>query len=965
MGAAAKEEQPKQRKWPSLGGAPPQSSDAEENGRDHGTKCVPVSHTCVPPRVVGPRCGCRAQSSVSYTSHDRADPASHPSLACSRHGSAKAVTRGDGEAGAPPAGAEAASNRSLLRLLPAVVGTLLLNAGSSVAQAAWERFYNERVAAKRARSLAKLHIDWELFLRSRMSVLNLSQGGGQSAEWSNAALQALWGSVVTPVVSVHGPPLVDLLLHQLVSAPALLPRWITRLNLVKLDLGTKAPRLVRVYMPPGCARPNGTLHPEQDVYLDWEVEVDLDDAHVVVLATLETAASKLVSRLTAKAHSASVELHLTKIKQACIMRVRLRPQAGVAFLGLLRFTGKPSAEATVHARDVGGVHIVLPVSHFPGSETITAWIVQRIFRLLMALPHRFIPIDFAPVADILTGRTHMGAIPRGGSVRIYIVEARGLGMSGGSANSSPKHRPSSVGDSSFHVAGTAMDWMNDAEDEPGDEAPAAAGNGAPLTATGNIARKVGGIQPYARVEYAFGSKEIRTGCPTGVADDAGCVGWAEHQGVVVVDLLGPADAITISLRRRKVPGPLGRLGAAHFKLYWCPDGSSTIFFCTPDGTPAVLRAALPRASDQSRMAAGVQFSGREGFVDVWLPLVDPAGGDPASTGGAAVRVQLSVDWFGSAHAMSSVETAAALVMQRWVRRWKARKRLAAARLLVSHGTFLPVLQLCVTFQRAVGLPLKSHYTASVQVGPAATGSPAWASAVCHVVPESTCEPVFGTSLVVDVPPQGVKALLGRQPVVTVRLHRYNELVAVATVPLPPGRLTGRGDAVRLVHALEPTAHFSTLTMRAAHKAHRAAASGATEADIPSVILYACIVLKPAPEGTPSAAKGKQVVRAAAPAVELAPDVADILEPESPKLSVRELAARFEPSPDRLSTVPEEGSLSGTPSPSPHSLAFIAAQELAAARREAAELKAAALAAEAEAAALEEALNRRVEESSHA
>ena len=796
-----------------------------------------------------------------------------------------------------------------------------------------------------------------------MSVLNLSQGGGQSAEWSNAALQALWGSVVSPVVSVHGPPLVDLLLHQLVSAPALLPGWITRLNLVKLDLGTKAPRLVRVYMPPGCARRNGTLPPEEDVYLDWEVEVDLDDAHIVVLATLETAASRLVSRLTGKAQSASVELHLTKIKQACVMRMRLRPQAGCAFLGLLHFTGKPSAEATVHARDVGGLHVVLPVSHFPGSDTITAWIVQRIFRLLMALPYRFIPIDFAPVADLMTGRTHMSAVPRGGSLRIFVVEARGLGGGSGVANSSPKHRTSSVGDTSLHPAGTAMDWVNDAGDEPADEvppSPTSAGTGVPVTATGNLARKVGGIQPFARVEYAFGSKEARTGCPTGVADDTGNVCWAEHQGVVVVDLLGPADAITISLRRRKVPGPLGRLGAAHFKLYWCPDGSSTIFYCQPDGTPAVLRAALPRASDQGRMAAGVQFSGREGYVDVWLPLVDAGGGDAAPAAGgasfpvAAVRVQMSVDWFGSAHAMSSVETAAALVMQRWVRRWKARKRLAAARLLVSHGTFLPVLQLCVTFQRAMGLPLKSHYTAAIQVGPPAAGC--WASAACHLVPDSTREPVFGTTLVVDVPPQGVRALLGCHPLVTVRIQRYSELVAVATVPLPPGRLTGRGDAVRLVHGLEPTPHFGTLTKRAAHKAHRAAPSGA-EADTPSVVLYACIVLKPAPEGTPATGKQQNVATAPPPPAALAPDVADILEaeePASPKLSVRELATRFEtPVPgDRLSTVREEGS----PSARPHSLAFIAAQELAAARREAAELKAAALAAEAEAAELEAALS---------
>lgn len=42
MGAPGKEEKqkPKPRKWPAIG-ASSKDGDAEEDGRDHGTKCVP------------------------------------------------------------------------------------------------------------------------------------------------------------------------------------------------------------------------------------------------------------------------------------------------------------------------------------------------------------------------------------------------------------------------------------------------------------------------------------------------------------------------------------------------------------------------------------------------------------------------------------------------------------------------------------------------------------------------------------------------------------------------------------------------------------------------------------------------------------------------------------------------------------------------------------------------------------
>ena len=46
-------------------------------------------------------------------------------------------------------------------------------------------------AAKRARALAKLRLDFEVLLNQRLSVLTV-RGGGEAADWSNDLMQAIW-----------------------------------------------------------------------------------------------------------------------------------------------------------------------------------------------------------------------------------------------------------------------------------------------------------------------------------------------------------------------------------------------------------------------------------------------------------------------------------------------------------------------------------------------------------------------------------------------------------------------------------------------------------------------------------------------------------------------------------------------------------------------------------------------------
>jgi hypothetical protein len=200
-----------------------------------------------------------------------------------------------------------------------------------------------------------------------------------------------------------------------------------------------------------------------------------------------------------------------------------------------------------------------------------------------------------------------------------------------------------------------------------------------------------------------------------------------------------------------------------------------------------------------------------------------------------------------------------------------------------------------------------------------------------------------------------------KPMAFIEVKRHNELVAVARVPLPAGKLTGRGDAARIVHKLEPTFMFDVLMQRAAHKAHRAStASGGS--DVPSVVLYAAIVLKPAPpEAAVSGPRGGKTAPApmAPPPMQhtVSPDVADLV--HQPKASVRELAAKFEeipaplPSPPRvvgrgsLTVIPEDGQ-SERPPTGEQSMRSRATAELAAARLEAAEARKAAETAAAEA-----------------
>jgi hypothetical protein len=764
---------------------------------------------------------------------------------------------------------------SVLPPLPSVLVALFIGAATTVGQALVTRIRHELVSAKRDRALARLRMDWANLVRTRFNVLACT-GEGEATEWTNELLQALWGPAVAPVLAVHIPPLVDLALAQLVSNAQLLPSWVTKLQLVKLELGGRAPKLTRVRLPHTVA--NGTCAPG-DLTIDFEVDVDLQ-TEIVIAVTLETSMSRLVSRLTGHAHAASVELHVSGVRQRMLMRLRSRPEHAVFYLGLLKFTGKPAADVRLLAHDVGGVKISLPLSRFPGADMITAYITTRLTREFMGwADHRFLPLDMAPLVSLITRPADAGgaSIPTSGRLRMQLVEARGL---------TERHGPQlGLRSPSGMAVADGPPLHDDCDDaEPAlarssSASPSGAVRRQRSTDGGGSVHAARGSRPFARVRYAMGSRVVCSGVAGAPADGDGRAAWLPHEGRLSLNMVGPCDFITLTLRRRKGLG--GAVGDAHFKFIWAENGSS-IYYSLADGTPTLLRAAFCQPGEMRRAAAGVPFSGTDGYADFWLPLL-PRGGAPLDGSPCPeIRVQLSVEWFGSVRTHSPAEMRAALVLQRFVRGWKARRRLVQERSLVPAASAGAPLQLVVTLQGAHGLPLKSGYAASLTLQPGAGPADAALLEVIRAAPaldapacaRESEEPAWGVSLVVPLPAARLAAFAAAAPTLLLTVLRKSIPVAVGTVHMPPEVLAERGRCRRLRVALEPTEHCAVLHLRAAHKLRarhlpsggvgEGDGGGGDERDVLSAVVYVCVVhqtdIKPAAaeEGSPASPTQRQL-----------------------------------------------------------------------------------------------------------
>lgn len=728
--------------------------------------------------------------------------------------------------------------------MPALIAALAVGAGATLFQALSARVRNERVSASRARALAKMRIDWACLLRNRFNVLKCA-GEGEETPWTNDFLQAVWGSAVAPVLAYNAPPLVDVALAQLMST-SLLPSWVTKLQLVKLDLGDTAPKLRHVRLPETL--PNGTT-PAGDLLLDFDVDVNLA-TDIVIQVMLETSMSRLVSRLTGRAQAASVRLHVSGVRQKVTMRLRSRPEHALLCLGLVRFRDKPVADVRLVASYGGGVSVSLPVSKFPGAELISGYVTTRLARELMGwADHRYLPLDLGPVIKLIQRPSDAGraSIPTGGCLRIQVLEARGLGPSGDGSIATPSLGSSSSVSGSVEFEHPLHSF---AEDEPeGNEADEA--HPPPLARTQSGTALAGGrVRPFARVSYAMGARSMRTLASAGGVDPAGCCAWAQHEGRLTVEMVGPLDALTVTLKRRTGPG--GVIGSAHFKLIWTDDGSATLFYCAADGAPAMYRLAYCHPDEAARRAAGVPYSGSDGFAKLWLPLHSPS----PSGAHAELRLQLSVDWFGSVRTHSPAETRAALVMQRFVRGWKARRRLRHERGLVAREHTGGPLQLRITLQALHGLPLKRGYAARCELRAGDGAGAAAAAAVAAAQPlhtqpcaEERSDPGYGETMSLLVPPGALPALAAAQVTLHLSVLRKGLLVATAAVPVPPDALGERGHSRRVRADLAPAPHFADLQERARHKLRaRAAAGGGEEAEAPSATLYVCVV-HVAEEGT--------------------------------------------------------------------------------------------------------------------
>ena len=70
-------------------------------------------------------------------------------------------------------------------------------------------------AAKSGRDMERLRIKLELMLRERISVLRARDG--ESVDWANDVMQALWQSLVAPLAAAWVPSLIDAALMQVMN----------------------------------------------------------------------------------------------------------------------------------------------------------------------------------------------------------------------------------------------------------------------------------------------------------------------------------------------------------------------------------------------------------------------------------------------------------------------------------------------------------------------------------------------------------------------------------------------------------------------------------------------------------------------------------------------------------------------------------------------------------------------------
>ena len=411
------------------------------------------------------------------------------------------------------------------------------------------------------------------------------------------------------------------------------------------------------------------------------------------------------------------------------------------------------------------------------------------------LPDRFLALDAAPLLDVLEQRTPgLGRLPSSGSLRVRLLEAKCV-LHGRSNNKGSPGILSAV----RRTSSTGLDALLDREDKE----DRAASEGSVFS----------GAAVFALVDYALGSKSVRTAAVRATEDD-GAV-WDAHGGTVVCELKAAMEALTIRLRRRGVPGRNGLLGIAHFKLMWLPGGGASLFYTDADGTPQLYKLAFEAPSDARYRAAGVAFSNVGGRGELWLPLLHSPGGSEA-----AVRVELSVDWFGDKLERTAEELKAVLLLQRYVRGWKARRRLGMASNLKSA---VAATELAAVVQKVRGLPLKSNYSLLVTVQPTVLGSPAAAKLqACpplrtSVFSACSSEPVYGESLVLDLAKLGgLRSVLATKPVLRVRVVRKDVTAAYSDIVLSESLLAA-GQARRLWHPLKPGPGHKLLEQRAAHK----------------------------------------------------------------------------------------------------------------------------------------------------
>ena len=282
--------------------------------------------------------------------------------------------------------------------------------------------------------LCRMRGEWETATTRMLSRFMAEREEGESCEWLNVTLDALWLETISQAILQIAPARVGDQLRKLVAyrdegnKDSGLPPWVRGFDVVGFSLGTNAPRIEAVHVP----RVRGTL--DGDTILDLQISFEAPDCLLAIKANLASFfgsvsgdlpgyLADMVSESARRTHP-HLLIKVVNISVRGTLRVRLRPEDQAAFAA---FHGEPSVGVTVELSAVSKLaNFDVNTASLPLIPDLIQGQVLEALKASAVWP-RFMTVD---LAQPTLASPAEAAPPSGGRTRARVMEATGLPMEG-------------------------------------------------------------------------------------------------------------------------------------------------------------------------------------------------------------------------------------------------------------------------------------------------------------------------------------------------------------------------------------------------------------------------------------------------------------------------------------------------------------------------------------------------------